>query len=139
MTTQTDNVIDCGKGGIPSEQDLFLIGLGDELVRRNLPYLNDVLRQLVTLSTALAGGSIALFKNDNLTAPGYRFTAIVFFLLALASAMYGMLPRAGVITRRAPNVIRSGLDNALNAKRTLCSACACFIVGGLVILLIGLL
>ena len=139
MAIQADDAIECGTGGVPSEQDLFFVSLGDELVRRNLPYLNDVSRQLVTLSTALAGGSIAILRDADMCFPWLRFVAIAIFLLALATSLLGMLPRAGEITRRAPNVIRRGLETALISKRRLCRIAAGLIVGGLVVVLVGLL
>src|SRR5262245_10946070 len=104
MATQTEEVIDCGVGREPSEQELFLIGLGDELIRRDLPFLNEVLRQLVTLSTALAGGAIAILNNTRVGFRGEIVGAIACFLVALVVALWGMLPKSGEITRRAPTM-----------------------------------
>src|SRR4051812_41938515 len=78
-------------GGKPTGDDLFYIDFGGELVKRALPFVNEVLRQMVTLSSALAGGSAA-FLGETMIGPGYKSAAVFCFVAALAFAFAGVLP-----------------------------------------------
>ena len=70
------------KGTKPDPTDVFYAEWGDELIKRNLTFLNDVLRQLVTLSTAMLSGSI-IFLNDAMISRGLKLATIAMFLCAL--------------------------------------------------------
>ena len=52
--------------------EIFYHELGDELAKKRLPFLNDLLRQLLTISISLAGGG--LYFLDDQTCPGVLFT-----------------------------------------------------------------
>ncbi len=47
------------EGSRPSEEEEFYVAWGRETLKSNLVFANEVLRQLVTLSATLLGGSIA--------------------------------------------------------------------------------
>lgn len=137
MSGKSTEVIDCGVGRVASEEDQFLVSLGDEQIKRNLPFLNDVLRQQVTLSTALMGGGIAFLKDAMAT--GFKVGAVFLFLAALIVALVGVLPHPGMIERRAPGIIARSLERALDRKRHIAYAAAGLIVAGLIVALLGLL
>ncbi len=74
--------------------DRFLIEWAEESVKRNLPFANDVLRLLVTLTTSLLAGSVALLKDR---VPNWSFASVaLFFFLALAGALSGVMPYEGM-------------------------------------------
>lgn len=64
--------------GPPSEENSFLVMLGDEQIKRTIPFMNEVLRQLVTLSAALSGGSMALLGKSPIDQEKTKGSGFVF-------------------------------------------------------------
>lgn len=124
-------------GGEPTEDDLFYVEFGGELVKRALPFVNEVLRHLATLSTALAGGSAA-FLSDAMIGPWLKLPAVVVFVLSLAVAFLGIMPYHSEIRRICPDDVRGYVRRALRWKMACLYVSATLILVGLVAILVGL-
>jgi hypothetical protein len=136
-----EEIVDCGQGAEPTDEDRFYCAMGDEIIKRNLTFTNEVLRQLVTLSTALVGGSMVFLKDgqDSLINAAFKIPAILFFLFALATAFIGMLPHSSTIWRNAPLDIRKDFERAVAWKSAMTWVAAGFLMAGLLTVLLGIL
>jgi hypothetical protein len=131
-------VASLSRGEEPTDESLLFISLGEEQIKRAVPFLNEVLRQLVTLSTALMGGSIAFLKADTPIHPTAKTSAAVLFLLALLAALFGVLPYRSTIRPLFPNDIKRSVQAAMVWKDRLVWLSSGFLVVGLVVVLFGL-
>ena len=113
-----------------SAVDAFLYGWWEESQKRNIPLLNDVLRSLMTLSTALSGSSLLFLNQVDVS---YRLGAATFFLLALIVSLKGILPFEGRIRASRPDEILAHKQKAQEAKKIHVQAAAALIVIGLVV------
>jgi hypothetical protein len=92
-------------GGEPTREETELVAWAEEAVRKSLPTVQESLRQMVTLSTALLAGSAALLSN--LPAPmACKGIASLLLLVALASALWGSFPREAIVDIRCPEEIK---------------------------------
>ena len=132
---QTDRtVLD---GDVRTENDLFYSGLGDEQIKRRVPFLNEVLRQMVTLSTTLMGGTIIFLKE--LVSDEFKKSIAIIFLFSLAAAFAGVLPHRSRIVRRCPDDIKVAYNEATSWKEWMLWISAGFLFVGLLIALIGIM
>jgi len=93
----------------------FYLSLAGEFVKNNTKFVNEVLRQLVTLNTALLAGTIA-FMNKDVIREGFKIPIIICFLGGLVIAFKGVFPYSGNISFLNP--VRNELfnKNALEHK-----------------------
>jgi hypothetical protein len=124
-------------GRAPSPDEVLYTEIGADMVKRVLPFVNEVLRQLVTLSATLAGGSAA-FLSDALVGPWLKVPAVVCFLLALVAAFAGMLPYNAAVAWTQPHDVKRTVDRALAWKGGCLRVAAAAIVAGLVAVVAGL-
>lgn len=103
---------------------------GRDSLKESIAVANEVSRQLLTLATALAAGSIAFLGDDMISGP-YKVFAVVAFLLALVVALLGVLPVEAVYALDRPAHIRATKEAALRWKRRLIYAAAVCIATGL--------
>jgi hypothetical protein len=122
---------------IPSEEESFYLALGEEITKRSLPFTNEVLRQMVTLSTAMAGGGAA-FLNEPLITLTYKIPAVVFFLLALAAALVGVFPFVSTMDRNCPAEVKATVSRAVWFKLGCLCGSAIFSIVGLIAVVAGL-
>jgi hypothetical protein len=93
-------------GEEPTLDDMEAVEWAREVGRKELQLLQDGLRQLVTLTTALLGGSAALLGQAAL--PRWCKTlGAVCLLLALASSLVGSLPYRTRFDPRNPDGVRA--------------------------------
>lgn len=104
------------EGSPPNEDDIFYISWGRESLKNNLVFANEVLRQLVTLNSALLGGSIA-FLDETIIAVSFKVWVIVAFFLSLIMSFVGMMPYEGSVDLRIPKQIKQHKEDALKSKR----------------------
>lgn len=64
----------------------------DDMVKSSVPRMNDAMNRVLTLSTAMVGGTIALLKDD-VCAGWWKVAAASCFLIALLVAAIGSIPR----------------------------------------------
>lgn len=117
-----------------AEEEYFL-KLDEESVRQAIPRLNDALARLLTLATALAGGTLGLLKDDVCSGWGRVGAALCFFLAVLVAA-YGVVPfqRTRLST---PEEIADALDAARLHKRRLMLVTLAALMAGLFVALLG--
>jgi len=99
-----------------SEEDVFYAEWGRETFKNNLTFANEVLRQLVTLSSSLLGGAIAFLEKTNIP-PTYIKVILILVFLSLIASFLGLLPYEEVINIRNPKLVRKFKRRALNIKR----------------------
>lgn len=121
-----------------SPHEIFYFRLGEELYKRNIPFLNDVLRQLLTTSVSLMGGGI-VFLSDALCNKGCKVAAITMFLLATLSALGGVLPYRDDLPLSMPYAIKAGVERAIWWKDGFVYTASIFIVLGLGLAFAGVL
>jgi hypothetical protein len=127
-------------GEEPTEEEMFYVGLADEQIKKNLPFVNEVLRQLVTLSTALIAGSVAILGITRLAiSPGLAASAVVCFLVSLACALVGVLPYCTTIHRRSPEEIKESIRKATDWKLRLARISGGALFVGLLVLMLALI
>lgn len=135
--TDTDGVPSIS-GGRPSEEEKFYVAWGYRTLTDTLPFLNEVLRQLVTLSSTLLGGSIAFLDDKMINLTLKKFVLIVFFATLIIS-FFGILPYNETFDVRKPSETKRYVDNVIKLK-LLYVRIACILLGtGFVLALIGLL
>ena len=111
--------------------DAFLCEWWEDSQKRNLPLLNEILRSLLTLATALSGSALLLLQQAE---PGLRIAAALSFLAAAGVALYGALPFAGKAHPYLPDEIAAHKSHAQLIKLTCAQA-----AGGLIAIGLGLL
>jgi hypothetical protein len=100
----------------PSEEEKFYIEWGRETIKNNLIFANEVLRELVTLNSALLGGSIA-FLDDTMLDPTLKPIVVALFLLSLIVSFLGIMPYESFVDLRVPDQIQQHKRRALRWKR----------------------
>jgi len=99
----------------PTPEETFYADWARESIRHNLDLANDILRQLITLNTALLGGSV-LFLDEHLVPSPLRFLAILSFLVALILSFLGVLPYEGQVDIRNITAVREHKQKAFRHK-----------------------
>lgn len=119
----------------PSDDSLFWLDVGREMIKGSVSVANDVAKQLVTLSTALISAYLGAAKFLGLTAGSSdaRLTfalPIVFWLLSITSALCVIMPKAYEVNMISPDEIKTAKQDAIDRKRKwlICTA-ALFITG----------
>lgn len=119
-----------------SRESVFYSDWALETFKGNLAFANDVLRQLMGLSMALLGGSIAFLDTIHPTA---KLFANLFFFLALIVSFWGMMPFSGKISPHVPALIREHKQAALRSKLCKLWAAGVLIGLGFIAAMIGML
>jgi hypothetical protein len=108
------NKMDNQKGKPISEDDLFYISWGYETLKNNIKLCNDILKQLITISSALLGISIIyehIIVNEVL-----KILVFICFFNSLIVAFLGILPYKSIITTKAPAEIKTHKEKTLKSK-----------------------
>ena len=66
------------KGRACTAEEEFFLKMDEDAIRQVVPRLNDALARMLTLTTALAGGTLALLKDDVCTGWGGSLPPCVF-------------------------------------------------------------
>lgn len=123
------------EGRACTAEEEFFLKLDEEGIRQLVPRLNDALTRMLTLTTALAGGTLALLKDDVCTGWG-RVAAALCFFAALLAAAYGTIPYQRAY-RRDPAEVVAALDAARRHKRRLLFAALGASAAGLLVAIAG--
>ena len=119
-----------------TQTEIFYCELGKELVKRELPFLNDVLRSLMTLNVSLLGGGI-FFLSAGVCIPGLRMAAMMLFFLSLLFAFAGVLPKTEQAELFAPYLIQDAVKRITDWKTALLKGAAVFLILGLALAFLG--
>ncbi len=99
---------------------------------------NTTLGQLLTLSTALLGGSIAFWPNIPIATP-YRMLVVVALLVTVLICVFSVIPREGRMDPRNPDDIKRHMDEVAAYKLRRLRLAKAAIVTALVIMVGSLL
>lgn len=77
--------------GVPTREQELTQAIADEGLKQSIPRLNDAIGKMLTLATAMAGGSLAFLKDD-ICPPWGRMAAGFFFILSTAAAAFASIP-----------------------------------------------
>lgn len=114
--------------------DCFFLDLWNRSFEGSVARMNDALNRLVTLSTAMAGGSLVLLKED-ICYGLFRVVAAALFFMALAVSVVGAVPVA-VRVEFDPRSVRTQLARSAAVKRRwVWGATACLLAGLLVVVI----
>jgi hypothetical protein len=104
MSTVTDENEVLGRE--PTAEEEELVAWAEEAVRKGLHSVNEALGRMVTLLTALLAGSAALLVQVPMP-KGCKGAAVALLLIALASALWGSLPREALLAVNCPDDVRA--------------------------------
>src|ERR1043165_2349730 len=124
------------QGEFPDPMDVFYTEVGNDIFKRNVPFLNEVLRQLLTLSVRLMGGSL-FFLSEATCDQRYKFVAICFFFFAMLAAFIGVLPFRDSVRIGDPAHIRASIKKAITWKDGFVWTASIFLILGFFVMLIG--
>lgn len=124
-------------GTAPTGDDLDQTQWAQEAIRTGGAALQDSLRQLVTLTTALLAGSAAFFGQLSAPRP-FKVFGVSLLLAALATAFVGTLPREVSVCPYLPDEIRAVRSKATARRLRLLKASGCCLIGAFLALLLGL-
>lgn len=136
MSEQSVEPVMIGKPLTPKEK--FFLSWAEQSLSSALPFVNEVLRHLVTLTSTLLGGSI-VFLSADMIGKTPHLLAVVGFFLALALSFIGMMPFSGHIDFQDPARNEEHLTSTLKMKMRLCRAAGLLILAGFVCAIVGLL
>ncbi len=121
MQTQTKRL----EGRPPSPEEVFYLQWGREALKNNINLLNDVLRQLVTLDTALLAALIGFLHEIQI--PEWSKAIVLSSVsISLLLAFIGVLPYRAEVDLRKPEHIRVHKEKALSYKRRFLTVAAIF-------------
>lgn len=102
----------------PTCEELFYIKWGRENLKDNIAVLNNVLRQFITLDTALLAALIAFFDKIEI-GKWIKVLSCMLLMFSLAMALFGVIPRSSELDLRQPNSIKTHKDKVLIWKKRL--------------------
>ena len=126
------------KGRPPSDEEIFYLQLGSELLKSSLQITNDILKQLIGINSVLLGGSIAVLDRvlDN---PLAKKVTLLSFLISLIFAIIGIMPYEKKILINSPDMVKSFQKGALRHKRIFIWLSASVMIIGFVSAILDLL
>ena len=123
-------------GEAPSEEDAFYLDWGQETFKANISRLNELQKNLATLSVSLLGGSLIFYADANI-APVYKVLVSLTLLAAAIVCLLGSLPERGAIDLTSPAQIKRFKARSLVTKNRWYVASFCLILCGLTVALVG--
>ena len=103
------------QGRPPSTDDTFYTQWGRETLKNNIKLSNDILKQLITLSSALLGVSIIF--DDIVKTDWVKILVLLSFFTSLVVAFFGFLPFENKVNLNSPTDIKEHKKKALKCKR----------------------
>jgi hypothetical protein len=125
------------QGQQPTEEEIFYKTWGQETVKSNINLCNDILKQLIAISSALLGVSI-IFEQI-VTIRVLRFFVLLSFFISLIIAFIGLLPYENKVRLDTPEDIKEHKRKALKHKSRYLWISATTIVVGFALTLLALL
>jgi hypothetical protein len=126
------------KGTAPSEDDEFYISWGRETLKNNINFLNEVLRQLVSLNVALLGGSI-IFLDNRFVNDTFKALVMLAFLFSLMFSFAGIMPYGRSVDLRVAEDIRKHKRFVFSLKFYFTVMAGILLGAGFIVALVGLL
>ncbi len=124
-------------GYLPADEDNFYQQWGYETLKNNIVLLNDVLRQLLTLDTALLAAAIGFFDKIE-TLSWSKSTVLILLCISLVMSFLGIFPYEGKVDIRNITMIRRHKEKAQLYKRIFLGIAAGVFILSFVLLLLNL-
>src|ERR1043165_5944762 len=102
------------QGRPPTEEEVFYIAWGRETIKNNISLCNDILKQLITLSSALL--SVTLIFEGIVTNERWKALVAFTFFCSLIVAFIGLLPYERKVQLHTPEEIKKHKQQALKSK-----------------------
>lgn len=121
------------KGKKPTEEHLFYLKWGQETIKNNIALANGILKQLITLSSALLG--LSIIYESIVTSEILKIFVLISFFASLIVAFLGLLPYEDKVNIHAPLDIKEHKKKALKHKRRFLWISAIALVFGFALIL----
>jgi len=121
------------QGQKPTQEELFYTTWGQETVKNNITLCNEILKQLITISSALLG--VSMIYDDIVSNETLKFFVILCFFLSLFVAFIGILPYEKKVHLQTPDDIKTHKRKAFKHKRQYLWVSAMTIVIGFALIL----
>lgn len=121
------------QGQQPSEEEIFYTTWGQETVKNNINLCNDILKQLITISSALLG--VSIIYDHVVLSETLKFFVLFSFFVSLIVAFIGLLPYENKVRLDTPDDIKTHKRQALKHKRQYLWVSAMTIVIGFALIL----
>jgi len=97
-----------------TEAEIFLKEWAKDTIKRNIPFLNETLRSLLSLAIGLSGASM-IFMGAGVRIQ-FRAVAVLFFLASAVISLLGASPYEGQVSFFCPADIETHKAKALRFK-----------------------
>ncbi len=135
MKKSQNNVIEA-KAEEPTSEDLFYIKWGRETHKDNIGVLNNVLRQFITLDTALLAVLIAFFDKIQIC-KWIKVLSCALLMFSLVMAVFGIIPLSSDLDLRRPDLIKAHKKRVLiRKKRLMWISVSSFVLSFIIILIV---
>jgi hypothetical protein len=124
-------------GTDPTAEEKFYLDWGLETVKSNISRLNELLRNLVTLSVSLLAGSV-VFYGDAMTTPFFKGMTTAALIAAAIVSVLGSIPEQYKIDLSDPNQIKAAKAQTLAKKKIWYQASAILLLAGLCFAALGM-
>lgn len=103
------------KGKPVTDEDEFYVNWGKETLKNNITLANDILKQLITLSSALLG--VSIIYEHIVKGEFFKISVLLSFFISLIIALLGLLPYEKKVSLNSPSEIKNFKKKALKHKR----------------------
>lgn len=111
-----------------NDEDKFYLQWGRDTLRNNISLVNDILKQLVGINSALLG--VGIVYDEIVDNEFLRLLILIFFLVSLGSSFLGLLPYEDLVDSNSPSEIKTFKNNALKHKRRFLLSGTIFLAAG---------
>ncbi len=121
------------QGQLPTDEDIFYITWARETIKNNFTLCNDILKQLITISSALLG--LSIIYEQIVSCDTIKIFVLLSFFTSLIVALFGLLPYEKIVSIISPEDIKIHKRDALMHKRRYLWASAIAILVGFALII----
>ncbi|RPD44870.1 hypothetical protein DNI29_19400 [Hymenobacter sediminis] len=125
------------QGRPASDEDEYLNEWSLNSLKENLTLINDILRQLMTISAAILG--VSIFYEKIITNNSFKIAAISTFFVALILSFFGIIPYGSKIITNDPVAFKEQKKSIFKTKYWLAIAACFFLTAGFAIVIVHLI
>lgn len=119
------------KGARITEEEEFYLQWGLETLRANVDLVNDILKQLLTLSAALIGSGV-FFLTKDIVPNNFIAPILILFVISLILSLLGLLPYVADIDINSPSGIKQYKNQVFKSKLIFVRFSAALLIIGLI-------
>jgi hypothetical protein len=116
-----------------TDEDKFYLSWARETVKSNIALSNEMLKQLISLNSALLG--VNLIFDKIVSSEGLKILVLLCFFVSLTISLLGLLPYENIVDTNSPSDIKEHKTKALKHKRIYLWTSACLLLLGFVIVI----